>query len=213
MHLQQLRTHTHTQNYTHTHMYTHLHTYLHMRTQHTHMHACKHINFDMHMYTHTHTFNIYLYLCTHSHTYTCNLCHGVQSQGASPKASPKISPKINKKMVSVPNLLRPLPPEPVENNIQVSSIMKNGSVPHKDPKSRSQSVPEAIPISISPPLRSPPLKKYSYNDFEYLKVLGKGSFGKVMYLTVWIHRMMRVLNYRSSLYAYLVVVSTMPSSR
>jgi len=85
-------------------------------------------------------------------------------------------------MVSVPNLLaRPLPPEPVENkqtppseNKRISHI-ENGSVPTTDHKSRSYSVPEVIPTS-----RSPRIKKYRYEDFEYLKVLGKGSFGKVM---------------------------------
>ena len=83
-------------------------------------------------------------------------------------------------MVSVPNILaRPLPPEPV---VARDTIFENGSVPTtKDNKARSQSVPEVLPSTFSPPLRSPPLKKYCYEDFEYLKVLGKGSFGKVMH--------------------------------
>ena len=121
----------------------------------------------------------------HTHKQTISTCNH-QSQGAaSPRASPKISPKINKRMVSQPNLLaaRPLPPEPIGNDTQISPI-GNGSVPHTDQKVRSKSVPEVIPSSPSPPLRSPSLKKYSYNDFEYLKVLGKGSFGKVTYLMV-----------------------------
>ena len=140
----------------------------------------------MHARTHTHTRT---HTRTYTHTHMINICDRHQSQGAaSPRASPKISPKINKKMVSVPNLLasRPLPPEPIGNNTQIPSIMENGSVPHTDEKIRSKSVPEVFPSSPSPPLRSPPLKKYCYNDFEYLKVLGKGSFGKVMYLTVHI---------------------------
>ena len=185
-----------------------LYAYIHVHSPILYIHACTHSL----AYTHigTHNMHVYMYTCTHAHAYTHTHTHThtqllhtharvrtqhvhvicvvvFQSQGASPKSSPKISPKINKKMVSVPNLLRPLPPEPVENNIQISPIMENGTVPHKDPKSRSQSVPDVLPPSVSPPsppLRSPPLKKYSYNDFEYLKVLGKGSFGKVMYFSV-----------------------------
>ena len=64
------------------------------------------------------------------------------------------------------------------------TIFENGSVPSAtDHKSRSQSVPEVLP-STSPPLRSPPIRKYRYGDFEYLKVLGKGSFGKVMCIAI-----------------------------
>ena len=97
-----------------------------------------------------------------------------------PKSSPKLSPKVNKEMVA-----SPLPPELVEPN---DAMFVSGMVPTATgQKSHSQSIPETLPSTKSPPIKSPPLKKYEYEDFEYLKIVGRGYFGKVVCLTVCIN--------------------------
>ncbi|XP_065910053.1 protein kinase C delta type-like [Dysidea avara] len=102
----------------------------------------------------------------------------LESQGG---ASPRPSPKLGKKdkSTSSPNISsRPLPPEPEESPVTTSPV-GNGTVPTHIDDLNPPLPPRALSTSHVPSMKSPVMKKYQYEDFEYLKVLGKGSFGKV----------------------------------